>query len=359
MQRRRQAGNSLFVVLVTVLVVAGLGAAVLGTQLESSDQVESRVAVERAYQMAEAGVAWAVADIRENDGALPTDPIVVRRPHATGRFLIRTESAAANGADDDGDGTVDEADEADLSVITSTGESGGVQRSLEVVLRVAVEAPNFVSALSLNAPAPIVDFDGNAFRINGNDHHLDGSLNSSGTDRAGISTTGATTNVETQLAANQTDQVQGVGGEPSIAQDTSVDLDDLVDFAAVVPTITLEPGTHSGVELGEATEDGVEVVYAKGDITLSGGATGAGVLAVDGDLHVSGGLQWTGIVLVRGRVTFTGGGGQDKIVGAFLVGEDLSIGGTVDLFYSSEAVDLVRMQLTYLSVYSRREVANP
>lgn len=358
-RNRRQSGNTLFSVLVVVLVVGALGAAVLSAQLGSSAQAGSRVAVERAYQMAEAGVAWAVADLRTRSGVLPTDPLVVRRPHPTGRYLVRTESAASNGQDDDGDGVVDDADEADLSVILATGEAGGVQRTLEVVLRVEVEAPELVSALSLNDATPLLDFDGNAFRINGNDHAIDGSDNPAGTDRAGISTVGATADVEIQLAANQYDQVIGTGGEPSITQDASVDLDALIEFASVVPTITLEPGTHSGVELGEATADGVEVVYAPGDLTLSGGTTGAGVLAVDGDLHISGGLQWTGIVLVRGRVEFTGGGGTNKVVGAFVVGEGMTVGGTVDLLYSSEAIDLVKLQLTYLGIYSRREVGNP
>jgi hypothetical protein len=358
-RRIHQRGDALVVVLILVLMLGALGAGVLSLQMGASRHVASRTDAERAYQMAEAGAAWTLAEVRENHGRLPPQIPFMRQPHPSGSFRVWIEEGALNGRDDDGDGLQDEADEEPLRVLLSTGESNGVQRTLEVVLRVRVEAPSFTSALAMNADPPLVELDGNAFRIDGHDHRLNGTRDPTGDHRAGLSVVIPTSEVLPQIDPHQADQVLGTGGVPSIDQVEPVDITGLLEFASIAPSLELAPGTYSSLELGEPTSQGVETLYVNGDLTLSGGAYGAGVLAVAGDLHVSGGLTWTGIVIVGGNVSFTGGGANNKVIGAFVIGGDATVGGTVDLLYSSTAVELAKLELTYLGVSSWRQVGNP
>ena len=67
--------------------------------------------------------------------------------------------------------------------------------------------------------------------------------------------------------------------------------------------LVLQGGT---VDSPNWTTFSTEVVYAAGDLTLTGEGSGTGVLVVDGDLHVDGNLQWEGVVLATGDVYVNG-----------------------------------------------------
>ena len=74
---------------------------------------------------------------------------------------------------------------------------------------------------------------------------------------------------------------------------------------------------------------GSQVTYVPGDLMITAGSTGAGILVVDGDLQIDGGLQFYGLILVRGVISFTGGGADPtNIVGAVLAGQQ-SLDNTV------------------------------
>lgn len=66
-----------------------------------------------------------------------------------------------------------------------------------------------------------------------------------------------------------------------------------------------------------------QVTYVPGNVQLTGGSVGNGILIVDGDLDIHGGLQFYGLILVRGVVKFTGGGSdKTNIYGAVLAGQE-------------------------------------
>lgn len=72
-----------------------------------------------------------------------------------------------------------------------------------------------------------------------------------------------------------------------------------------------------------------QITYVPGDLKLTSGSTGAGILVVDGDLEINGGLQFFGLILVRGVISFTGGGSDPtNINGAVLAGQQ-SLDNTV------------------------------
>ena len=73
-----------------------------------------------------------------------------------------------------------------------------------------------------------------------------------------------------------------------------------------------------------------QVTYVPGDLQITGGSVGNGVLIVDGDLDIHGGLQFYGMILVRGVVKFTGGGASaTNIFGAVLAGQESLVDNTL------------------------------
>jgi len=86
-----------------------------------------------------------------------------------------------------------------------------------------------------------------------------------------------------------------------------------------------------------------QVTYVPGDLQMTGGSVGSGILIVDGDLDIHGGLQFYGLILVRGVVKFTGGGSDStNIFGAVLAGQesyvDNTLGGSASINFSSCAL---------------------
>jgi hypothetical protein len=364
---RSETGHALAAVLVAVFLCGGLSAAVLTTSTSGQRESESELAGERAFELAEAGADWGVAQIRIRSGIVPTADSF-QAIQGVGTYTVRYAQGDADGIDEDDDGTIDEADERCYSVLLSTGVSGRVSRTVQVILMKAVETPAFEGAVTINVEAPIIDFDGNSFTVDGAEHLLDGSVDGVRPPKYAISTPALVADVLTQIDAGQLDQITGLGTGASIGQSAAIDLDHIVDQAMLSAGTLIEPGTHASVNIGTTTETGVVVAYCPGDLHLSGCANGAGVLVVDGDLAISGTFTWTGIVLVRGRMTMTGGGGDKLVVGSIVVGEavteaggdsSVEVSGNVTLSYSTDAVNLASGRLGVTTIASWREVASP
>jgi hypothetical protein len=366
--RRRERGTAIPALLISLCICGALSAGVLMTNTARTREAISDLAEERALHLAEAGADWGVAQIRIRDGVVPTFTTVGNAAKA-GTFTVTYVQGNANGRDDDGNGVVDNAEEADFAAVRSTGAAQRMRRTVEVLMRRAIVVPTFTAAVQLNVEAPVIDLSGNAFMIDGRDHNLDGTYNASGTERYGISAPVTDASVITsQISSMHEDQVLGTGADPSAGAVPAIDLNTLVEQAKAAADIILEPGTHSSLTLGAPSAGNTVVVYAGGDVTFSGGVGGAGILVVDGDLRIGGSFLWTGIVIVRGRATMVGGGGLKRIVGALVVGEEatattsstsVDITGTVDLLYSAAAIQLAADSFAIMALMSWREVANP
>lgn len=368
-KRRPRRGHALVAMIVAIVLCGGLSAAVLTTNSGRERAAMANLASMKALNLAEAGADWAIAQVRIGHGVVPVAPYS-HDVSGEGRFDVTYAQGNADGLDNNGDGVVDDAGEADLAKITCTGTSGGYSRTVEVLMRKAIETPGFPGAVLINVEAPVLDFNGNAFTIDGREHFVNGDADP---DRAAaalyaISSPALVADLESQVASNTADQVTGKGGSPSISQAPAIDLDKLVDQAMQAANVLIEPGTHANMNLGTPTETGVVCAYCGGDLHLSGSSGGAGILCVDGTLEISGGFTWTGLVLVRGRVTMVGGGDTKRIIGALAVGEEvgsavdtttLRVTGTVDFQYSSDAIALASNALAITAVMSWREVGNP
>jgi hypothetical protein len=69
------------------------------------------------------------------------------------------------------------------------------------------------------------------------------------------------------------------------------------------------------------------IIYAPGDVHLSGGLGGQGILLVDGNLSISGGFQFAGVVIVKGALIASGSGNK--------------IAGSVDVYGASDSVSVI------------------
>jgi hypothetical protein len=366
--RRAESGNAILPVIVIVVICVAMAAGLILPGLAESRESQADLSRERAFQLSEAGIDWAIARVRSAKGAIPSPPSETRAVGTVGSFVLSYASGAGNGLDDDGDGTTDEADESDFVFVTSTGDANGARRTHRVVLRRNVQIPEVDAAIQFNVTTPIVDLKGNAFLISGADHDLTGAVDPLLAQKPGMASPAPPVDLISQIAASRQDQVQGAGGAPSVATLPAIDLDALVDQAKSAASLIVEPGTHTGLALGTPTAAGVVVAHCDDDLHLSGDATGAGILIVDGDLRISGSFTWTGLLLVRGRLEMTGGGHSKRVIGGVLIGQEITtsddssevtVTGTVDLLYSSAAIQLAAQSLVMMSVLSWNETGNP
>jgi hypothetical protein len=356
---RSRRGSAAVVCLFLVVICAAISAAALVSNVGATREAETLLSRERAYQAAEAGLDWALTKMRISHGVLPEIVLESAALNPSASYEIRYAEGDEDGIDEDGDGTVDDADESDFSTITCTGTSNGVKRTVQAIIRRAVDVPDFPGTALVNTDVPVIDLNGNAFTIGGAEHLLDGSVDSSRPQRYAVASLATTVQLITQISATRVDQLTGTGTVPSVGQTAELDLPGLVANSISAANYLLAPGTYSGETYGSATEDGIVVVACDGDLHLSGGSAGAGILAVDGDLEVSGGFEWVGLILVTGRVTMTGGGSGTRLIGAIVAGEELRTTGTIDLLYSSDAVGLASLGLSLPQVLTRRETGNP
>jgi Tfp pilus assembly protein PilX len=364
--RRSERGSALVALSVAVILCGTLSATVLVSNSSRQRYATTLLERERAFQLAEAGVDWAISRLRCNNGALPSNPVETRDFAKAGSFSVRYLSGTANGTDDDGDGTTDEADEGSFSTVRATGTSGTCRRTVEILTRRIVDVPTFNAAVQMNVDSPVFDLTGAAFRISGENHAPDGSLDPSQPTFAAIASPATVASVTSQIDPKWSDQITGAGGTPSVRQVAALDLTRFIEQARTTADSIISAGTYSGLTVGTPTYEGVRVVYATGDVKLTGTGTGAGVLAVNGDLEISGDFTWVGIILVRGRVRMMGGGGTQKVIGVLTVADEVTttnegigLNGTVDLLYSQQSIVMAAGRLATTAVASWREVGNP
>lgn len=106
------------------------------------------------------------------------------------------------------------------------------------------------------------------------------------------------------------------------------------------------PPSPPSAPLGPAnmTPDPGQVTYVPGNLKITAGSIGNGILIIDGDLEINGGLQFYGLILVKGVVSFTGGGANPtNVYGSVLAGQesliDTTLGGSAVIDFDSCALN--------------------
>ncbi|HET6203321.1 MAG TPA: hypothetical protein VFI25_11020 [Planctomycetota bacterium] len=388
MRLKSSRGNVLIVLVASVFLIAGSLASLLTLETARSRRVAEERNLDRAFLLAESGVdavhallnarAWnPVAgldwstDGLDNDG----DGLVDEGDETV---AATTEDWSTDGLDNDGDGTTDEADEQVVRVFSaaSVGPSG---RRVEAFLkRNEVDIPTPGAAIYLNDPNAQVQFSGNSFGVSGNDVTLAG-LAGPAPAVYGIGVNITPKTVVSQLKKGQLNNIVGIGGIGSVGLQLEPEpnfIESVVQTFASRADITF-PAGYSGTYTGSLgslptaptwSNGDYKVTYAAGDLKISGGSHGAGLLLVDGNLEITGNWEYVGYVFVTGSVIFKGGGNSNpaRLRGSLFVGEDVlggdlatKLAGKIEVDYSSQALSLVRTTLTNYAVLAFTEPAQP
>ncbi|MFQ5881718.1 MAG: hypothetical protein ACE5I9_04510 [Candidatus Methylomirabilales bacterium] len=194
----------------------------------------------------------------------------------------------------------------------------GTYRNAIVTVRGLVE----VSAL-LTPPAPVgaldgsdagnpvgFNFSGNAFQVTGNDTPSPESAGVCGTPggpKTGITVESAPalTDLDGAIDSNQEDNVTGVGGNQSIAQDNSMTVAQLQaqkDLLVQQATVTWSGSTTVTSDVGSPTNP--VIAYADDHLDLEGNGKGYGILIVERRLRMRGTFKWEGLILLVGQGEF-------------------------------------------------------
>lgn len=214
-------------------------------------------------------------------------------------------------------------------------------------------------------------FNGNNFVIDGNDHLLSGGIGPAPAV-PGISTRSDSNTQEalSSLNAAQLGNVQGMGyqaGPPEVASvATSASAPTVSQMNSFVQSLQQEavnqgwppcPCTQLNNSCGCPDGDAYATppqckISQYGDpdnpgtfqVKNTGNIDGCGVMIVYGNLDVQGTVNFAGLVLVMGQITVTG---DAQVFGSvWTQGLNLNVGGTAEIYHSSEALTLANTVYT-------------
>ena len=372
-RRRRIPRGAILVVGLLLLTLL----ATLGTGLLSSSMTENVVAVndvnaQRAFAVAEAGIAHARRVIAAN---IHTTSLTSRLSGATSAAAEVALSGLSNYAGlGTGNGTYSAWISNNLTAYSkSPGYAADAAAAADSDNRVWIRsvgtyrnATRTVRALVdfssvLNPPGTITLIDGtgadtatvngNAFLVTGNDTAAPTATGACGSVEGslyGVSVNSASslTALGNAVASNQEDNITGTGGtaaQGSYANNGSISASTLQSVAnALTPGATAIPGGSNSSDYGTAAVPGIFV--ATSDIKLLGNGKGYGVLIVTADFEMAGNYKWEGVILVVGAGTASITGADSKLYGSLFLANTqggathVTLSGNGGAYFSSQAL---------------------
>jgi hypothetical protein len=360
---RSSRGFAAVMAIIAVVPMVAVAGTLLMVAVRQRCQAEESQIVTMSRDVAASGAQDAMAKLTLNADLTGTYDVAVGG--GTARVVIT--DWGSDGIDNDGDGRVDDALEADYVAIASEGRVNVALDShgneLETAARSRTSSANVLTkkirldlpipaAFYIDDPLATVAYSGSSFTISGYDQDLDGKK---GPKPAlpGIGTPGDPKFLTGQLTKSQKSNVTGQGGAPSVRTVDSIDLVEEMHHLGQIASVTWSDADKkmSNAVIGDMKNLVPVIAHAKGNLRLSGGSTGCGVLVVDGNLELTGSFDFVGVIYVAGSVTFGGGGGKKNLRGALLTpgnisGTDGSFAGSVNLQYSSQAVGILNSKLS-------------
>lgn len=352
---------ALVLILVPLLILVG---SYLQTMSGRNSRLQLEVKEERAMMIAESGVDVALFEARK--GTLVAGHQAKFTFQGTmpggGSYQANCTYLGDDDIDNDGDSTIDEADE-DVYRVVSTGTLNGSLRRVAAYLGFSSFLAGPQSAITVTNQSPSdIRISGTPI-IDGRNYSLSGALVGSGdTFGIAIAAPAATGKLSALLTPAEGARVLGKTAAPSLGQTTSyttTTFTDTVAQARNAAQIVVTNGVAAAMNWGNSTTGPQYIVYREGNLKVTGNTTGAGILVVNGDLTITGTLTWYGVVLVTGN--FDCGAGTARIYGATVLGQGgirVDVRGTCDLRYSQAAVDLAtRLTGRYVAFNGWQEIS--
>jgi len=346
---RGEHGSSMVIVLLVLIPilafgVAGLSTARFGLTLSNNYQTGAQ-----AEQAAESGLVHAVRAINNTGGV--TSFLTDVANTTSWSALIGTSALQMPGYSNitySVNYVTNPAATASDMWITSSGQvSWQAQRTVNE--RLGLLPPSSCGAIDLPSTGISANFNGSTFSVDGNDYAIGATTpTSASAPTLGISTR-TQNDANTVVSALNNQQQSNVTGTAVPNQVASVGPcsgpSDNRLRNSIVPMILNQPGfvslsdanINGNVTLG--TLSSPQISYSSGSTTISGNASGAGILVVDGDLTIEGDLNFSGLIMVLGTTHVTGVTGNATIYGAlWTAGLSLTGGGSAAVRYSSPSL---------------------
>ncbi|HJU91719.1 MAG TPA: hypothetical protein VJ656_02195 [Pyrinomonadaceae bacterium] len=401
--RAGERGAALITAVLLSLLLLAAGGTLILTATMTGITARDSTAEMQAYYAAEAGVAKTLEVLRGNVESNPAGTKASFRNIVCSRNLWTTMSNAVVNVSADGSTrfqitSILDPDNQD-PVTACTGPNAATYRPDRLIIQVAGFGPrDSRKNMELVIDRYTVDYEVNAVVTlpNGTANPMSfalGGSNVTSTSGVDVSNTGTTlaayavSNVDYNTTNNVIDGCLPDGtncgngpnvtpGDPTILGD-----DNTPNFLKSVTTArqflygtegmmqtainqgryftTQEAAKASVAGLGANNSDGV-LTFIDGDLTLGpGNPSGQGTLIVTGTLTLDGNFNWNGVIMVLGGGSvYRSGGGTGNIFGALFVAKfaktgattdqfqapvfDTSGGGTSNIQYSSNAVDMAK-----------------
>jgi hypothetical protein len=182
--------------------------------------------------------------------------------------------------------------------------------------------------------------------IDGNDHSSDGLLNGGiPLPGIGVNNVSDSSYVVNTLKPHITGDIVGIGGIPSVRSIPDVNnwlsISENFIFAA---DYMYGSGTYTGLTMGTILDP--KITYINGDVILTGGSSGSGILVINGNFTLAGNFTFKGIVIAYGQSQInTRTVGNTTIIGAAIfVGQSIDIKstGNCKFLYSNPVIATIQ-----------------
>ncbi|ATJ84319.1 hypothetical protein ACFPTY_14940 [Halomonas beimenensis] len=217
--------------------------------------------------------------------------------------------------------------------ITVQGEAGQIVRTIQIGYTQADST--FLGLSTINFPGHINSFDApnsNSFIVEGAvDESVSGgqrpaiSTHSPDDDPSDPSDSDYDTVVNAIEGAGREDNYNG-GISTEVSESLLTDPAAFSQFVADIKSYANDPGNSNGQVISEIDTTGNDktnldnmITVVEGDLTLSGNASGSGILIVEGDYGTSGTPQFDGLIIVQGDTFGISGGGHGGMNGALIM----------------------------------------
>jgi hypothetical protein len=257
-------------------------------------------------------------------------------------------------------------------LIKSTGtikRSIPIQRRVSAIVSIVagIPVPGALTIYDRDDPEDEVNqFNSSQWVISGVD--IDDALGVNGIAGVAIANTEDGVTGEEGQFGIRLDQVEGIdgndvygAGDLAILQDPDLpkSLTELVSYFGPMSKDISGIGMLEDSYLGALTSFQIlRADLSQGDLTIPGNRTGYGVLILQGDgrFNISGGSEWYGLILCHGNISVHlrgGGNSAAHVYGALMIDDGIvTMNGTADIRYSSEALKAIRKQLVAYQVFA-------
>ena len=309
---------------------------------------------EQAFYNADAGVNYALSNIKNETFALP-DKIGASE---TPKYSVPTDFSFSLSK-------ISMVDKNTYSFISTGGASGKKEASIKVIFSKISIPVDVDSSMGIYGSNPEIEIKGKA-KIDGRKHNVPANFNCSGSGCNGSLKGGNeipgiyTTNAADLDGVKTSGKKQNVFGDPPVevggGNYTGQFWQDLANSLIPMADITLNKGDKIAGKQTLGTRDNPKVTVIDGKVKLSGTVHGSGVLIVTDELEFNGNLHFEGLIIIKNNDGADSEaelnikkGGTTRLFGSIVVAgnsdSEIEIGGNTQILYSSQALKNVKDKL--------------